>query len=318
MWLKWLRIICWILLAGAATTLLVAAMQKKDAKACAGIRITISGAHNIRFVDEADVLQVLKKNGAQKGKPVESINLNSAEAALEKNAWIEKAELFFDTKQVLHTAITEREPIARVFTLQGSSFYIDSACHRLPLSEKRTVRLPMFTSFPSAKKKLSASDSLLLNDVREIARYIMADSFLNAQVAQVDITPRGTFELVPVVGRQIIRIGDAQQLDEKFSKLKLFYTQVWGKTGFEKYEVIDVQYNNQVVAVKRGAVKTVMDTLAAMRAFSTAQQQLKKVMNDTLYAAPIAKPQTVPVNDSTANTAPGKQAKAVMQKRSGQ
>lgn len=328
MWLKWLRIVCWIVLAGASVTLLVAAMQKKEAKACSGIEVDISGARSYFFVDEKDVLQVLKKNGAQKGKPVASINLHSAEAALMKHAWIAEAELFFDTRQVLHAKVVEREPVARVFTLQGSSFYIDTAGHRLPLSDKLTVRVPMFSSFPSAKKVLSKSDSLVLADVKAIAQHIIADSFLNAQIAQVDITPQGTYELIPVVGRQIIRIGDAQQLDDKFKKLMLFYTNVWGKTGFEKYEVIDVQYKSQVVAVKRGAVKTMMDTLAAMRAFSEAQQQLKRVMNDTLYSAPVAKPQTVGIKDTiaTADKVPAatkkqpfskKQAKAVMKKPGG-
>ena len=86
--------------------------------------------------------------------------------------------------------IEEREPIARVFTLQGSSFYIDSSCMRLPLSDKLSARVPMFTSFPSDKKILSRPDSLVLNDVKQIAQYIQQDSFLMAQVAQIDITPQ--------------------------------------------------------------------------------------------------------------------------------
>ena len=59
-----------------------------------------------------------------------------------------------------------------------------------------------------------------------------------------------------------------------------------------------MQYKGQVVAVKRGAVKTMMDTLSAMRAFSEAQQELKRVMNDTVYAAPVAKPAAAVVKDT--------------------
>ena len=113
----------------------------------------------------------------------------------------------------------------------------------------------MFTSFPSEKNKLSHPDSLVLFDIKAIAQYIQQDSMLLAQVAQVDITSQRTYEIVPLVGNQLIKIGNAENLDEKFSKLKMFYQQVWSKVGFEKYETIDVQYSGQVVAVKRGAAK---------------------------------------------------------------
>ena len=66
-----------------------------------------------------------------------------------KTQWIKKAELFFDNNNVLEVRITEREPIARIFTTSGSSFYIDSSLARLPLSDKFSPRLPVFTDFPT-------------------------------------------------------------------------------------------------------------------------------------------------------------------------
>jgi cell division protein FtsQ len=300
MWKKRLQMILWIMLGVGTCTLLVAAMQKKDAKTCTGIDIKIEGAYDHVFVDDKDVMKVLQKNGAGKGQETNEVALRNIEDALEKNAWIKKAELFFDNKQVLHAEIEEREPLARIFTLAGSSFYIDSSCMRLPLSDELSARVPMFTSFPSDKKKLSKPDSLVMDEVKHIALYIRQDSFLMAQVAQVDITPQRTYEIVPVLGNQIIKLGDADDLDEKFEKLKSFYKQVWAKAGFEKYETIDVRYSGQVVAVKRGSGKIYMDTAAAVKQFANTLKEMQAVMNDTTYAAAMPKPAVVKDSVQTA------------------
>jgi len=296
MWKKWLQISLWSLLGVGTFTLLIAAMQKKDEKACARIKINIGGAKDNVFIDEKDVMAIMKNNGAVKGKEVSTINLRNIEEQLEKNAWIKNADLFFDNNQVLYAKIEEREPIARIFTFSGKSYYIDSSCKILPLSDERSARVPMFTSFPSDKKILSKPDSSVLQDVKNISVYINADSFLTAQVAQIDITSPGTYEIIPVLGDQLIRIGDAEDLDEKFGKLKSFYKQVWAKTGFEKYETIDVQYKDQVVATKRGAGKIYADTTKAMKEFGNTLQQIKSVLNDTAFAAEVVKP--VPAKDS--------------------
>ncbi len=84
---------------------------------------------------------------------------------LEHNTWINEAELYFDNKDVLHVTVTEKEPVARIFTATGNSFYIDSIGRKMPLSDKLSARVPVFTGFPE-KKVLSAADSVLLNEVR--------------------------------------------------------------------------------------------------------------------------------------------------------
>src|SRR5581483_10132764 len=178
MWKQWLKISLWGLLGVSTFTLLIAAMQKKESKQCEDIEIKIDGAKDHVFVDEKNIEDVLKRNGATKGTEITTVNLRSIEEQLETNAWIKNAEMFFDNKQVLHVEIEEREPIARIFTLSGKSYYIDSSCKMLPLSDERSARVPMFTSFPGDKKILSKQDSLVLQDVKRIAQYINDDSFL--------------------------------------------------------------------------------------------------------------------------------------------
>ena len=66
---------------------------------------------------------------------------------------------------MLHISVEEKEPVARIFTTAGKSFYIDNEGEKMPLSDKMSARVPVFTNFPD-KKVFSTKDSILLNDIR--------------------------------------------------------------------------------------------------------------------------------------------------------
>ncbi|HVX27599.1 MAG TPA: FtsQ-type POTRA domain-containing protein [Parafilimonas sp.] len=312
-----IKTISWSVLGLCCLVLLVSAIRSKDSKACATIDIKIEGATQHLFIKKADALDVLNQNNIHTGQTLDDINLKNAEEQLEKNPWIKDAQLFFDNHQTLHVNISEREPIARVFSIGGNSFYIDSTGLRLPANENAAARVIVFTSFPSDKKILSAPDSLVLNDVKTIAKYITADSFLNEQTAQINITQQRTYEITPVVGDQIIRIGNTDSLNEKFTKLIAFYKNVFAKVGFEKYSVIDVQYHDQVVAVRKGEGYTISDTAKAMKSLKQADTKLNTVLNDTTYSAPLGKPVTetrpVSTNSFSNKSASKKQTKKINQ-----
>ncbi len=260
MWKKRLQILLWCLLGCTCVVLLVAAMQAKDRKVCSDIKIDLDDAGDHVFVDTAEIGILLQKNNVVKGRQVENIPLGLVEKELEKNVWIKDAQLFFDNNQLLTVKIIERQPLARVFTVSGKSFYIDSAAKLLPISARHAARVPVFTSFPLESDTLRHADSVLLHEVKNIALYIQNDSFWMAQVAQVDITPQRTYQIIPVLGNQLINLGTAEGIGTKFKKLYAFYKQVWSKAGFEKYSAIDVQYEGQVVAVKRGAMLNAVDS----------------------------------------------------------
>lgn len=265
-WRKRWRNTGWIALAVFTLVLLVSAVHKKNQKVCKSIEVTFNSNGNNFFIEEKGVVALLKANGLVTGQPVENTDLKALEATLEKDKWIANAELFFDNRQVLQVIVEEKTPVARIFTAPGSSFYIDSACRKLPLSEKLSARIPMFTNFPSDKSRLSRPDSELLASVKELAMFIQADDFWKAQVAQIDITPDG-FEMVPTVGNHIVKLGKNGEWQEKFDRLFSFYKQVWTKVGFEKYEKLDVQFAGQVVATIKGTKPARVDSAKVRKVY---------------------------------------------------
>jgi cell division protein FtsQ len=229
---------------------------------------------------------VLKGKGNFLGVAISKIDLRGIEEDLEKDPWIKNAELFFDNRQVLQVRISEREPVARVFTIMGNSFYLDSSGKVLPLSERQSARVPVFTGFPFGKK-LSKPDSALLKDVIALSNYIVRDSFWNAQVGQVDIVAN-EFELVPVIGNHIVRFGSVSDMDKKFKKLFSFYKNVSANVGFDKYETINLAYDGQVVATRRGAVTPQADSTGAVLQLRNSLETMQAGMRDTVRSSPVA------------------------------
>ncbi len=276
--------ILWIALGGATIFLLAAAIKSKPRHVCKGVEINIQGVSNNFFVDKKDILNTIEnfQQGKPVGKAIGDFNLHKIEQELGKNVWIRSAEMFFDNNEVLQVVVNEREPVARVFTTAGTTFYIDEELAMLPLSDKFSARLPVFTNFPSDKKILSKTDSSLLNDIKTISLALQKDSFCMAMVEQVDITKERIFEMIPKIGNQLIVFGDGTDTDIKLQKLKLFYKEVMAKAGWNNYSVIDVQYNNQVVAKRRGAEDVAADSLRTLQLMQLIADRAQKAAGDSL------------------------------------
>jgi cell division protein FtsQ len=251
-------------MAAGLMVLLVAAIKHKSQKNCEGVLVSIRGGEQYSFLNRQEVLKIMVPGEIPvfKGRAMTEVNLQKLEALLEASVWVKDAELFFDNNAMLRVNIVEREPVARIFTQGGNSFYIDVAGKQLPLSNRMQVQLPVFTGYPI--EKIRTADSSLLRQIRELSLYIAADSFWSAQIAQIDITAQRTFELVPVLGNHIVQIGDGNNCAEKFNRLLLFYRQVAAKAGMDKYSVVNVQYNQQVIGTKRGTVNKV-DSIQAIK-----------------------------------------------------
>jgi len=283
---KFFIISLWMVIGTGVMVLLIAAIRIKREKVCKGYVITINGEkERQRFIDKKNVVQLLTKNGSEtfKNKSLIDFNLQKMEARLEQHPWIDDAELFFDNNQVLQVKISEREPIARVITISGTSFYIDSSCARLPLSEKISARVPVFTAFPSDKVRLMPADKLLIKDIRKMSVYILNNPFWMAQVAQVDISSKRTFEIIPTIGNHIIEFGNAGNCESKFNRLLIFYGQVLSKTGMEKYARINVQYEKQIVGVRNTYLnkKDSLKFIKSVEDLVTSSQKMDSVKRDS-------------------------------------
>lgn len=311
----------WIVLGLGTIVLFGAALQKKAQKICTGIQVEIAGAAQNMFLDEKEIVGLLNLQQPVVGTSMNKTDLRGLESFVEKNSWIQNAEMYFDNQQILQVRIVERQPVARVFLIDGGSFYVDSSGLRLPLSDKVSARVPVFTGFPSSQPILAKPDSALLDGIVNLAQFIQADSFWMAQIAQVNINGQSNFELIPMVGSQLILLGDADVLDRKFHRLNAFYQQALLQQGLNTYEKLDIRFDNQVVAVKTGAEKMQVDSARAKELIAqlvnkvppmpTTPDAEKKELVVKIATKPVIKPEPKPAVSPVVKTEPKKEPKPV-------
>lgn len=272
-------------------TLLIAAKSKQHMRTCNQVVISVNGGDKI-YIEKNDILAILSErmHGSVIHKRLAEFNLSFLEKALQKHPWVKSAQLYFDNQDVLHVLVKEKEPIVRVFTKSGTTFYLDSAGARMPLLEKTNIRLPVVSNYPDIHKP-TAKDSALISDIKNVIAFMHDHDFWKAQIAQIDITDSYELELIPVIGNHIIRFGKGDGVTDKFNRLWVFYQQVLRKAGFDKYRIVDVRYAEQVIGVKREAVAKI-DSIQL-------QKNVENLMSESnLHEADQQQPEVlaVPVN----------------------
>ncbi|MBA2500064.1 MAG: hypothetical protein H0V30_10090 [Chitinophagaceae bacterium] len=324
---KFLIALVWMALGSGMLVLLVAAIGKQNRQTCQGYAISVKGGKSHVFINEKEILQLVKTaaNGNIKGKTLSSFRMKKMESLLEANKWILDAELYFDNQNMLQISVAERSPVARVFTISGFSFYIDSSGTRIPLSQHYTARVPVFTGFPESKK-VSKADSILMLQIKNAAIFIDNHPFWKAQVSQVSITEDHQFEMIPVIGNHVVLLGDGANLEKKFHRLFIYYKQVAGKKGFDTYEMLNVQFDGQVVGTRKGAALSgnvlQQQRTKAMQTVQTAYNEkavVKEAINQgnkILQTQNVKKEVVKPAKPEPEMTTEKKTPKAVMKKRS--
>lgn len=241
--------IVWVLVALLVVMLYVVAQKRQNTASLKGILLTISGSSGNSFIGRKEVFDLMRSNGIKEGMPLSEVPLNSLENILKSDCWIASVKTFFDNSAYLHIAVWERRPVARVFTINGGSFYLDSQSVRMPVSRYMIAKVPVFTGFPSDRTPLSEPDSALLRSVTYFGEQILKDSFWRADVSQVYITPQADFQLYTTIGDEVIEFGDTSNMQNKFDRLYTFYKQAWKKMGIDRYSALDVRYDGQLVAI---------------------------------------------------------------------
>jgi cell division protein FtsQ len=245
---KVLRFSIGALLVAVFMVALVAASRQQNNKAIKGMEVHLNDEHEFSFLQRKDIEALLLRNRnidlAQTA--ISKLDLRLMEDIARTNPWVAKADIFVDNRQVLQVNITQREPVARIFDINGSSYYMDSLLNTMPVSQGYAYPAPVFTNVPVLRN--DSMQASLHQKIAYLSEMIGRDSFWHAQVTQIEVQPDQTFVLIPLFGDQRILIGDTANVQEKLKHLFAFYKNVSGKIGWDKYETLDVRYKNQVVA----------------------------------------------------------------------
>jgi cell division protein FtsQ len=231
---------------------------------CEKISVSIKDSLDNSFISRADVMDILLHNDEKiLGYALSKINTSKLEELLIGESFIKEAELYKTVNGVLNVEINQRKPLLRIINRTGKSYYLDYEGVILPKSEKFTSRVLVGNGYISEPFIPESTRSIfdyeipggdrnpVIYDLFSIARFISESELWRAQIAQVYVNGKYEYELIPRVGAHIIHLGDAQNLEEKFSKLEALYLLGLNNSGWNNYEIINLKYKNQVVCTKR-------------------------------------------------------------------
>lgn len=210
-----------------------------------GISIEIADTIGSGFVSKADVSQECGGlTSLITAATRENINLQQLENTIAAMPVVEKANVAILCDGSLHISVSPIMPVARVFDPAGNSYYINASGKRVVANARYHVDVPVVVgNFDSNGIK---PESLL-----PMLSHIADDPTLNALVSTVTTSHYGDIMIVPVIRGQVINFGDTASVDNKFARLKAFYTQVMPIKGWNAYDTISVKWNNQIVASRR-------------------------------------------------------------------
>lgn len=195
----------------------------------------------IRLVKSADK-KVLSKN-------LNEINAEIIEEEIEKLPAILKADVYKlmvnengAYKGTLVVKVKHREPVLRVITSSGS-YYLDEFGMKIPVSSNYATNVMVASG--------SVSDDFAVEQLLPFVLYVEDNDFWKAQIQQIYVDEEGDVLLSPLVGGHIIELGDLNNYRWKLHVMSAFYKQVLAKNNWDKYKMVSLKYNNQVVAKKR-------------------------------------------------------------------
>ena len=263
---KILTLVLWIIGVSGLCASLAFVGNKEKTVVAENMSVAVVTSEENNFIDETDVKEFFnERKDSILNTELKNINVNALEKALNSHPAIENADVAVDINGDISINVTQRNPLVRVLNMDGESYYIDDKSKLMPLSDKYTARVIVASGFilePYAQRyEFSVNDIAknekfgkvsVLDDVYAVAEYITKDSVLTSLIQQINVTNDKELELYPSIGNQKIIFGEAKDIAEKFTKLKLFYTEGLNKTdGWNKYSTINIKYKNQVVCTKK-------------------------------------------------------------------
>jgi len=226
---------------------------------CNSIDIRLPDSLSSRFVTRDDILNAINKRKNQiLGYPIGDLDTREIESTLVLHPALKKVEAYKTTGGKLHIEAIQRVPVVRIINNKSAGFYLDAEGAVVPFSEKFTPRVLIASGYINEPVEIrqelvikNIDSDNIIKQIHEMSCFISSHDFWKAQIEQIYITKNGEFELVPRVGAYRIILGSFDDYKEKFRKLYALFEKGLNKVGWNRYEVINLKFNGQIVCTKR-------------------------------------------------------------------
>jgi cell division protein FtsQ len=226
---------------------------------CGGIKITIEDSSEYHFVSKREIGNLISATNSRIiGKPLRDLPLQDIEFRISQIKELKEAEVYTTIDGILHVSVDQRNPVMRVIA-GGGDYFIDKEGilirskglynPRLHIVEGN-IRItgPMLNGVSVLDTSIK---NTILKDIYQFIEYINSDSFWSAQIDQIFVDNDDEIDLIPRMGNNVIHLGTIENFDGKLRNLEAFYKKVLPEVGWNKYELINLEFKDQIVCRKR-------------------------------------------------------------------
>ena len=223
---------------------------------CTKVEIDIADETTYGFLDAKEIKAILERKGIYPmGRRLDDISPRNIESILNHSPFVSTAQCHKTIDGHVVITVTQRSPLVRIKSERGDDYYLDENGGIMPNS-KYVSDLIIVTG--------EVSRTFARRYISILARVIMADDFWRNNIVQINVQHDLGIEIVPRVGDHIVFLGylplSAKQSErdeevtvfvrEKLKRLRNFYRYGLSVAGWNKYQRIDIQYDNQIICKK--------------------------------------------------------------------
>lgn len=218
-------------------------LDKAEPKVCQGVKVNIQEGITEGFLTASDVMQLLIEERIDPtGQDLANVNTRDIEERLQAKEFIDHVEVYKSQDNNVNIDLRQRFPVMHVMAANGSDYYVDES-GKLLTHTNYACNLIVATGSISpayARRVLATIGNILVND-----------DFWYNQVVQINILPDSTVEMVPRVGEHILYLGQPVGMKRKLERLRKFYVYGLNKAGWNKYQRISAEFDNQIICKRK-------------------------------------------------------------------
>ncbi len=213
---------------------------------CVAVELIISNDEDEPFISQHDLDQMLiAADQYPKGRRVSEVDTKKIESVVGTNPFVREVSCYKTPTDKVIVNVTQRVPVIYVVPEGDMSYFLDDTATRIP--NKRYVRNIIVASG-------DIDETYAKKELLRFAMFLQTDEFWDSQIEQVyvkrDRKNKRVVELVPRVGDQIIYLGAMEGFEDKLSRMRTFYDRAMGVVGWNKYDRINLEYDNQIICRK--------------------------------------------------------------------
>jgi cell division protein FtsQ len=188
----------------------------------------------VYFVDEKDIREIVKKENPSGN--VGDLNIPSLEKRINALPAVDSANVYLNLNGKLNLDIKQRVPVFRL-NKDGKDFYVDEKGIEFPISRTYSHPCMLVTGNvqPDEYEKLA-----------ELVGKIDKDDFSKKYFIGISKS-KDSYSLLTSEGNYRVEIGDLDNIDFKVKGFKTFVEKYLVYQDPQKYSMVSVKYQNQIV-----------------------------------------------------------------------